>query len=739
MRQNLVTGVFAPLFLMVLVGSAIFFSKGNESGSSSDSPLEFQAREALSDFSRGISAPGEIQLPQVPHSNWLFRPIEEAQMTLECGIAEGFSPALRSVVRELAAMQFNDNFTGMVGRVGELASDGDMDALAFLGELHRNHLVDETRNTEAADRRSLNLLEKAHEGGSDIGTYFLASAYDEDELVGLPDSESTGHRLRELTGENNWQKSTGFLLKNIYVRNSVNGYYGFEDVEITQDEAENFHRAALQSCDTPLTGLLYADFMATAFGMLNPEVRAEVTELLTRYSDRSAEANISLGVLYDSGSLTISDYNVFYEPYIDEALGNDYFLKAASQGHPSAMWNLYYAYSGDGVAETQAFAEEMLIAAASFNDDDAVRELSRLYATGSLFYEKDLERAALYAKHLSDYLSSYAGVYGTRDAILDMLSFVAAEERPSQEVIQVAVSLSEDLVELLEASGDIRDAPTIAYALSQKEVFLSRLESVTRLETNSDLLTNIEYGRYHALVIGNNEYEYLPNLSSAVSDASRVAAALEADYGFEVTLLINATRSEILSTLNRFRSELKSDDNFVLYYAGHGQIYNDTGQGFWQPVDARPEDDTDWIRNSRVTETLGRFESDNVLVIADSCYSGVLLRGTEEQGVSSDLLNKDYIDRLLRSKTRLALTSGGVEPVVDTLPGTDSSVFARALLNTLEQNETIMTATDVYRSVSQDVVGSMASLGIDQTPEFAGLLSSGHEGGDFIFRRLPIN
>jgi hypothetical protein len=56
----------------------------------------------------------------------------------------------------------------------------------------------------------------------------------------------------------------------------------------------------------------------------------------------------------------------------------------------------------------------------------------------------------------------------------------------------------------------------------------------------------IEFGRYHALVIGNNAYRELPRLGTAVNDAEAVAKLLESRYGFEVRLLRDATKRDIL-------------------------------------------------------------------------------------------------------------------------------------------------------------------------------------------------
>ena len=58
---------------------------------------------------------------------------------------------------------------------------------------------------------------------------------------------------------------------------------------------------------------------------------------------------------------------------------------------------------------------------------------------------------------------------------------------------------------------------------------------------------------YYAIVIGNNNYRHLPKLKTAVTDATEVEKILKSLYGFKTKLLLNATRKEILSTINEFR------------------------------------------------------------------------------------------------------------------------------------------------------------------------------------------
>ena len=47
------------------------------------------------------------------------------------------------------------------------------------------------------------------------------------------------------------------------------------------------------------------------------------------------------------------------------------------------------------------------------------------------------------------------------------------------------------------------------------------------------------FGRYPAVVIGNNEYANLPDLTTAGGDAGEVARVIEEEYGIETRLLLS--------------------------------------------------------------------------------------------------------------------------------------------------------------------------------------------------------
>lgn len=239
---------------------------------------------------------------------------------------------------------------------------------------------------------------------------------------------------------------------------------------------------------------------------------------------------------------------------------------------------------------------------------------------------------------------------------------------------------------------------------------------------------DLDFGRYMAVVIGNNAYVHLPKLLTAVNDAMAVAQLLVNDYGFEVTLLTDATRSDIISALDAVRARLTEGDNLLIYYAGHGVLDTREERGYWLPVNARTESRVQWVPNTSITDALKAIQAKHVLIVADSCYSGTLTRGIEVHEPGSTDRNL-YISRLLDKRSRTVLTSGGLEPVLDS-GGGQHSVFAKAFLNVLRENTEILAGRQLFDAIQRLVV-----LNSFQTPDYSDIRYAGHEGGDFLFVR----
>ncbi|MGQ0593374.1 MAG: caspase family protein [Gammaproteobacteria bacterium] len=259
--------------------------------------------------------------------------------------------------------------------------------------------------------------------------------------------------------------------------------------------------------------------------------------------------------------------------------------------------------------------------------------------------------------------------------------------------------------------------------------------STEALPVEPRALPRESFGAYHALVIGSNRYRHLPRLDTAVNDASALAEVLSKRYGFETTTLIDASRYQILSALNKLRERLTDRDNLVIYYAGHGELDEINQRGQWLPVDAELDSTANWISNAEVTDILNTMSAKHVLLIADSCYSGALTRASPGSRIAagmSDQQRLTWIRIMVERRSRIALTSGGLEPVVDSGSGRHS-VFAKALLEALSTNTEVLDGQRLFAAISGQVTYAASHLQVAQVPEYAPIKYAGHDGGEFFF------
>ena len=245
---------------------------------------------------------------------------------------------------------------------------------------------------------------------------------------------------------------------------------------------------------------------------------------------------------------------------------------------------------------------------------------------------------------------------------------------------------------------------------------------------SADPFAGIQFGNYHALVIGNNEYPAFPDLNTAVRDAEAVGRLLERSYGFKVTPLINATRVQIIGALAKMRATLTVNDSLLIYYAGHGVIDEVTQQGYWLPVDSHQDNPANWISTDDITTMLKAMSARHVMVVADSCYSGTLVRAAPVQ-LETAREKYSWLKRVVSKRARTALVSGGLEPVLDS-GGGEHSVFAKAFLDALSENTGVMEGQALFDAIKRPVV-----LNSDQTPQYADIRKAGHDGGEFLFVR----
>ena len=240
----------------------------------------------------------------------------------------------------------------------------------------------------------------------------------------------------------------------------------------------------------------------------------------------------------------------------------------------------------------------------------------------------------------------------------------------------------------------------------------------------------MEIGNYYALIIGIDNYTgEWPKLKNAVADAKAVEGLLKEKYRFNTFHTLyneKATRDNVIKEFEWLVQNVKSKDNVLIYYSGHGDFKQELNKGYWVPVDAAKQSTSNYISNNDIQTFLGGIKSSHTLLISDACFSGDIFRG---KTVSFPYENTEkYYQKVYNLPSRKAISSGGIEPVMD--GGRDGhSVFAYYLLKSLNTNSNkYFDASQLYENIKIPIVNNS-----EQTPNFQPIKDSGDEGGQFLF------
>ncbi|OFY62035.1 MAG: hypothetical protein A2Y71_04935 [Bacteroidetes bacterium RBG_13_42_15] len=242
--------------------------------------------------------------------------------------------------------------------------------------------------------------------------------------------------------------------------------------------------------------------------------------------------------------------------------------------------------------------------------------------------------------------------------------------------------------------------------------------------------TDLQFGNYYALIIGIDNYSgnWSP-LKNAVSDAKAISQILKNKYKLDyLKELFNdqATRLNIIKELEWLVQNVQPTDNLLIYYSGHGEFNQALNKGYWVPFDAVAASTSYYISNSDIQTFLGGIKSKHTLLISDACFSGDIFRGSTVSIPFEE--SEKYYAKVNNISSRKALTSGGVEPVLD--GGKEGhSVFAYYLLKALDSNEKkFYDASQLFDNIKIPVINNS-----DQSPQFNAIKNAGDEGGQFIF------
>ncbi len=434
-----------------------------------------------------------------------------------------------------------------------------------------------------------------------------------------------------------------------------------------------------------------------------------------------AEAQTVVGEIYEKGLGTAPDY----------ARAAEWYRKAAEQGHSRARFNLGTLYEqGLGVEKDALQALNLYREAGGLEGDVGFeegyrQELERQRAElQRQIDERDRQIEALQRQvdELERKLAAQAGVAQGASAELASLKSLLAQLKHERDGSQARLAALPAARTREPGAGRSAGTPAEPVPVATPRQ-----------------IAGLGLGRYYALVIGNQNYRRIEPLQTPINDARRAARVLKEGYGFSVTVVDDGDDVAMLRALNDLNGVLKPEDNLLIYYAGHGTRLRTGTQeaGYWLPINADPPPvDTFWIANEQVTGHLARLPARRVLVVADSCYAGLLSDDPSflmRQDPSQ--VSLEYVRIRMPKRARLLISSGGDQPVLDE-GGQGNSVFARAFLEVLESNRAVMSAPSLFAQLKERVRGAAARTGFRQVPEFKAIKGAGHEIGDFFF--VPV-
>lgn len=162
---------------------------------------------------------------------------------------------------------------------------------------------------------------------------------------------------------------------------------------------------------------------------------------------------------------------------------------------------------------------------------------------------------------------------------------------------------------------------------------LARLVAAAACLAGPDAAAAKTYG----LVIGIDDYQFIPKLEGAVNDARDIAEAL-GEVDAEVVTLLNrdASRAAILKTWRDMAQRLQDGDRLIVSYAGHGSNEPEHVPG--SEEDGRDETlllsgfapfgpaSAERILDDEIATLIEAAPAGEVIFVADACHSGTLSR-----------------------------------------------------------------------------------------------------------------
>lgn len=230
--------------------------------------------------------------------------------------------------------------------------------------------------------------------------------------------------------------------------------------------------------------------------------------------------------------------------------------------------------------------------------------------------------------------------------------------------------------------------------------------TVVAIQKGSDNSETTQAAVNRALLFGTDNYTDWSGLKNPIYDVTEIKKLLSEYYGYEVTLVKDATKEQVNNYLDSFlRLSYGPKDNLLIFFAGHG-VLDPLYGGHIVCNNSQRNDRTfsTYLSFNHLAGLLDRQQNcRHVFLVLDVCFGGGIF---SQQSVpayyGTDAFSHDkekaILDKISASKSRMFLTSGGETYVSDGRPGYHSPFayrFLQALESPLKTRRNFITLKDI--------------------------------------------
>jgi hypothetical protein len=233
-----------------------------------------------------------------------------------------------------------------------------------------------------------------------------------------------------------------------------------------------------------------------------------------------------------------------------------------------------------------------------------------------------------------------------------------------------------------------------------------------------------------ALLVGNNGYENVPRLETAINDARALGETLRT-LGFKVSIGENQSRRSMSEALLAFDRTVELGDTALFFFAGHG--FEIHGQNYLLPIDvpAATEGQEELVRDAafaveRIVDRLQVRGARIAILVLDACRNNPFERtGTRSITGTGGLASMTPSEGVF-----VVFSAGAKQTALDRLTDSDpdpNSVFTRNFVR--ELGTPALTLVQIAKRTQIDVKQLAATVRHEQTPAYYDQIV-----GDVVFK-----